>query len=165
MSAGGDEVPFRVLPRLTDRNRHFWTGGRHGRLQFLRCGDCRYFVHPPEPVCPRCHSKRLAVEAVSGQATVHTYTVNHQVWMPGPTVPYVVAIVELPEQAALRLTTNVVHCGPHEVWIGMPVQVVFENHDDEVWIPLFEPRGGASRGPVPGPDTSEAGSGAAPGAR
>jgi uncharacterized OB-fold protein len=34
--------------------------------------------------------------------------------------------------------TNIVNCEPDEVSIGMPVQVVFEQHDD-VWIPLFEP--------------------------
>jgi uncharacterized OB-fold protein len=29
-----------------------------------------------------------------------------------------------------------------EVTIGMPVQVVFEAHEEEeVWIPLFEPTG------------------------
>ncbi len=55
---------------------------------------------------------------------MHTFTVNHQPWMPGPEPPYVVAIVELPEQDGLRLTTNIVNCAPDDVRIGMPVQVV-----------------------------------------
>ncbi len=37
-----DDVPFRILPALTDRNRHFWTGGAEGELRFLRCQDCGY---------------------------------------------------------------------------------------------------------------------------
>jgi uncharacterized OB-fold protein len=74
---------------------------------------------------------------------VHTFTVNHQAWMPGPELPYVVAIVELPEQEGLRLTTNIVDCAPEEVRIGMPVEVTFEQHDD-VWIPLFRPAGAAA---------------------
>jgi hypothetical protein len=94
------------------------------------------------PRCPKCHGKNLAVEAVSGRATVHTFSINVQQWMPGPEPPYVVAIVELPEQEGLRLTTNIVNCAPDDVRIGMPVQVVFERHDDgddAVYIPLFEP--------------------------
>jgi hypothetical protein len=79
------------------------------------------------------------VTPVSGDAALYSYTVNHQAWMPGPELPYVVAIVELPEQEGLRLTTNLVNCDLDAIAIGMPVRVTFENHDDEVWIPLFEP--------------------------
>lgn len=133
------EVPYRVLPALTDRNRPFWTGGRDGELRFLRCQDCGYWIHPPAPLCPVCLTKHVAYEAVSGRAAVATFSVNHQRWMPGPEPPYVVAIVELPEQEGLRLTTNIVGCPPDDVRVGMPVRVTFEAHDDEVWIPLFEP--------------------------
>jgi uncharacterized OB-fold protein len=143
------QVPFRILPRLTDANRRFWQGGEHGELRFWRCQDCREFLHPPQPICPKCHSKRLAVEAVSGRATLATYSINHQPWMPGPDLPYVVAIVEIVEQPSLRLTTNLVHCPHDEIRIGMPLRVAFEHHEDaddpdgDVWIPLFEPDGDA----------------------
>jgi uncharacterized OB-fold protein len=139
------DVPFRILPRLTDRNRHFWTGGEVGELRFLRCRDCGFYVHPPLPRCPQCHSEHLAPEAVSGRATVATFSVNHQPWMPGPELPYVVAIVEIMEQPSVRLTTNIVNCAPDAVTIGMPVRVTFEHHEDpdgDVWLPLFEPDGG-----------------------
>lgn len=141
-------TPFRILPRVTDENEHFWRGGREGELRFLRCGACGYWLHPPGPVCPMCLSRDLAPAAVSGDAVVHTFTVNAQPWIPTFDPPYVVAIVELPEQAGLRLTTNIVGCDPDEVAIGMAVHVRFEHHDDngyEVWLPLFEPRaaGGA----------------------
>jgi len=66
------------------------------------------------------------------------YTVNHQPWYPGLDPPYVVAIVEIEEQPDLRLMTNVVNCDAEKVRVGMPVRVLFEQHDD-VWIPLFEP--------------------------
>jgi uncharacterized OB-fold protein len=140
------DVPFRILPRVSDRNRHFWTGGEHGELRFLRCRQCGYYIHPPTPICPRCHSKELAPEAVSGRATLFTYSVNHQNWMPGPELPYVVAIVSIPEQDGLRLTTNLVDVDPEDVVIGMPLEVTFEHHPDEqgdVWLPLFRPAGSA----------------------
>jgi uncharacterized OB-fold protein len=135
------QKPFRVLPRVTDLNRHFWTGGADGELRFLRCQGCRSYVHPPAPRCPECLGRDLAPEAVSGRATLVTYTWNHQEWVPAPDHPYVIAIVEIEEQAGLRLTTNLVHCPPEDVRIGMPVRVVFEAHDD-VHVPLFEPRSG-----------------------
>jgi uncharacterized OB-fold protein len=138
MTTPAEDLPFRVLPRLGPDNEHFWTGGLEGELRFLRCGDCGYYVHPPSPVCPRCLSRRLAPEAVSGRATLHTFTVNHQPWYPGFDPPYVVAVVELPEQEGLRLTTNLVGCPIEEVRIGMPVRVVFERRDD-LAVPLFEP--------------------------
>ena len=129
---------FRILPRITDANEFFWTSGADGHLRFLRCGDCGYWIHPPGPICPVCHSKALAPEAVAGTAVLHTYTVNQQAWLPGFDPPYVVAIVELPEQEGLRLTTNLVNCALDDVRIGMPVRVVFEQWED-VWLPLFEP--------------------------
>lgn len=133
--------PFRLLPRVTPDNEHFWTGGRDGELRFLRCRACGHWIHPPAPVCPVDLSRDLEVAAVSGKGVVHAFTVNHHPWIPGFDPPYVVAIVELPEQDSLRLTTNVVNCEPGDVKIGMPVRVVFEERD-EVWLPLFEPDGG-----------------------
>lgn len=134
------EVPFRILPRVTDRNRHYWQGGRDGELRFQRCNACKYFIHPPAVLCPKCHSKDLGVEAVSGRAEVLTFSINHQAWMPGLETPFVLAVVRFPEQDDLRVTTNIVNCAPEDVTFGMAVQVLFEPHaDDEVWIPVFEP--------------------------
>ena len=134
------EKPFRVLPRVTDQNRHFWTGGADGRLQFLRCRPCGSWVHPPAPLCPACLSRDVVASAVSGRARVLTVTLNHQPWVPAPDHPYAIAIVEIEEQPGLRLMTNVVNCPPEAVTIGMPVRVVFERYDD-VYVPLFEPAG------------------------
>ncbi len=136
------EVPFRILPRLDERNRGFWTGGERGELCFLTCEDCGQRIHPPQPLCPACRSKSLTPRAVSGRGRVHTFTINHQPWMPGPELPFVVAIVEIVEDPTLRLTTNIVGCAPDDVRIGMPVRAVFEHHPDadgDVWLPLFEP--------------------------
>ncbi len=130
--------PFRVLPKLTRQNEHFWTGGRDGELRFLRCRACRAFAHPPLPRCATCLGTDLAPEAVCGRARVATFTVNHQAWLPGQDEPYVIAIVEIEEDPSVRLTTNLVGCRPEDVRIGMPVRVVFEERED-VWIPLFEP--------------------------
>ncbi len=141
------EAPFRILPRVTDRNRFFWTGGEVGELRFLRCTECSTYVHPPAPFCPACEGRELAPHAVSGDATLATFTVNHQAWMPGPELPYVVGIVEIDDAPGVRLMTNVVGIEPDAVAIGMPLHVTFEHHPDDkgdVWIPLFTARGAAT---------------------
>ena len=142
-----DAPPFRLLPDLGERSGRFWQAGGEGRLEFLRCRACGTYVHPPAPVCPRDYGTALDWAPVSGRARVATFTVNHQPWMPGPSLPYVVAIVEIEEQPDVRLMTNVVGCAPEDVHIGMSVRVCFEHHPDaegDVWIPLFEPDGDAS---------------------
>jgi hypothetical protein len=134
--------PFRLLPEVTPENEHFWRGGAAGELRFLHCAPCDLFVHPPAPRCPRCLSPELAVRAASGRARLHTYTINHQPWIPGFDPPYVVAIVELEEQPALRLTTNLVGCAFDEIRIGMPLRVTFEEREGGIFLPLFEPDAG-----------------------
>jgi uncharacterized OB-fold protein len=133
-----------VVPELTNRNRHFWQGGEKGQLVFMRCQDCGYYLHPPIPICPIDQSKNLAPEEVSGRATLASYTINHHGWLPGFDLPYAVALVEIVEQAALRLTTNLINCPLEDIRIGMPLKVAFRHIEDphgDVWLPLFEPQG------------------------
>ncbi len=135
MTARGPAI--RLLPRLDPDNRFFWTSGSDGRLRFLRCQECRTFVHPPSPVCPDCLSRDLSPEVVSGRATVVAYTCNVQEWIPGSD-PYLIGLVAIDEQDSVRLTTNLVDVEPEQVRTGMPVEVLFEHHDD-VYLPLFRP--------------------------
>jgi uncharacterized OB-fold protein len=128
---------WRPLPELDELNDFFWKSGADGHLRFLHCEACDYFVHPPSPMCPKCLDARLAPKVVSGLATVRSVTVNHQPWGPGLPVPYVIAIVEMDEQEALNLTTNVVCAAPEVVRIGDRVRILFEQRG-EIHVPLFE---------------------------
>lgn len=131
------DLPFRVQPALDDENRFFWTSGAEGVLRFIRCGGCGCWLHPPLPRCPECGSRDVAPQPVSGRGVVFSYTVNHHSW-DGSTEPYAIGLVELEEQAGLRLTTNLVGIAPDDVRIGLPVRVTFEQHGI-VYFPLFEP--------------------------
>jgi len=132
---------MRLLPRLDDDNRFFWTSGADGRLRFLRCTRCGRLIHPPVPRCPYCLARDLVPEPVSGRATVTSFTVNHQAWIPG-SEPYVIGLVTIVEQDDIRLMTNLVDVQPEEIGIGMPVEVTFEAAGD-VFLPLFRPVGAA----------------------
>lgn len=130
--------PARALPLIDGDNRDFWTGGAVGELRIYRCRACRYFVHPPVRFCPRCESRDVAPEAVSGQGVVASFTVNHKQWVPGLPQRYVLALVSIIEQEDVRLVTNIVGCDPDAVTMDMAVTVLFERHED-LWIPFFEP--------------------------
>jgi uncharacterized protein len=128
---------FRVLPTLDEPSAFFWRSGADGTLRFLRCSECAYLIHPPAPICPKCLSRDAAPAEVSGRGTLHSFTVNHQAW-DGVGDVYVIGLVEIEEQSDVRLTTNIIDIDPDAVRIGMPVEVVFEDHDP-VFVPLFRP--------------------------
>jgi acetyl-CoA acetyltransferase/uncharacterized OB-fold protein len=144
------------LPLVTPWNRFVWTSGERGVLEIARCATCGTYVHPAGPTCPECRGSQVFPEAVSGRAVVVGFTVNSQPWHPAFTPPYVIAIVALEEDAAVRLTTNIVDCSPADVRLGMAVEVRFEHHHDpqggaqgaDVWLPVFAPRAGVPDAPV-----------------
>ena len=127
----------RPRPRLDADNTAFWTGGKEGKLNIVKCGDCGEFTHPPKPLCRHCQSENVAPHGVSGRGTVDTYTINHQAWMPGLEVPFVIARIGLDDAPGVILTSNVVSCAIEEVDFGDKVQVVFDEQDG-IWFPVFE---------------------------
>jgi hypothetical protein len=130
-------APPRLLPKLTDVNRRFWTGGAEGRLLIPRCHSCDRWVLPPRQACPGCGGA-LTAEPVSGRGVVYTFTVNAHQFHPDIPPPNLIAIVQLEEQEDLRIATNIVNCQADDLECGMPVQVLFEEHG-EIYYPLFEP--------------------------
>jgi acetyl-CoA acetyltransferase/uncharacterized OB-fold protein len=141
----------RPLPVLRDWNRDFWTSGADGQLRFQHCVTCDRLQHPAAPICRACGGTELDQRAVSGRAVVQGLTTNHQQWTAGEPEPYVVAVVAIDEDPAVRLTTNLVGDGAQELVVGQPVSVTFERHDD-VWLHRFEATGAA---PTPLVDETE----------
>jgi uncharacterized OB-fold protein len=137
MTAIVEPVLPRMLPRLNDVNRAFWTGGAGGELLIQWCGQCHRWNHPPAATCGQCGGG-LEVRAASGRGRVFAFTVNAHQFHPDVPPPNLIAIVELVEQADLRLPTSILHCEPSELRCGLEVQVLFEHHGD-VYYPVFEP--------------------------
>ena len=129
----------RPLPLPDPETAFFWEATARRQLEILRCQTCKTWVHYPKPSCWNCSSGDLKPEGVSGRGTVYSYTVTHQD-VPGYTAPFAVVIVELEEQAGLRMVSNVVDVPPEDVRIGMPVEVTFQPVAEDVWLPLFKKR-------------------------
>ncbi|HEX4378018.1 MAG TPA: OB-fold domain-containing protein [Steroidobacteraceae bacterium] len=127
----------RILPLLEKQTGYFWTGGAQGQLLIARCDRCYRYQHPPFERCAACGGEALTPAPVSGRGRVATFTINHERWTPGMAVPFVFAAVELAEQAALYIFSNIL-APVDQVRIGMPVSVCFERHG-EIFLPLFRP--------------------------
>ena len=130
---------FGPIPALEPLTEAFWRACHAGRLEFLHCGRCLHFVHPPRPRCPRCRGGGLEPVEVSGRGRLFSYTINHKSWFPGQEVPYAIGLVELEEQEGLRLMSAIVDCPPAKLEIGLPLRVVFQPVSEEVSLPLFAP--------------------------
>jgi uncharacterized protein len=102
----------------------FWQAIADGELAIARCADCRRWQHPPTEACRHCGGV-MRFEPVSGRGTVFSFIVVRQPTVPGHEAPYVVAIVELAEQADVRLS-GILRVAPDEVRVGLAVTAVIE---------------------------------------
>ena len=130
-----------TLPELTPENTAFWTGGERGELMIAYCDDCAVAIHPPQVVCPTCHSYKVTARATAGTGTVYTYTVNHQQWLPDMKVPFALAVVDVDGAPGVRVTAPVDCSDPQTVVIGGRMAIAFDRRDD-VWLPLWRPLDG-----------------------
>ena len=129
------------LPLPDEQTRGFWDGCREHELRLLRCADCATYVHQPSPMCHACNSMRLDWQPVSGEGVVYSWVVVHHAPAPGfqDETPYVVAWIELPEQAGLRILSNIVGCAADRVRAGMRVRVEFRDVSQDFRLPVFRP--------------------------
>jgi uncharacterized OB-fold protein len=136
--------PLPVVDALTEP---FWNGAREGRLVIQRCANCGLFIHLPRPVCRRCQSFDLGYEAVSGRGVVYSFTQTYKPFHPFfvDRVPYLVASIELEEQPALRVLSNLVRVAEPDVSFGMAVMVEFASLSADLTIPVFAPVADATR--------------------
>jgi uncharacterized protein len=124
------------LPQVTPENEAFWTGGAVGELRIMACKACDHRIHPPQLICPKCLSRDVRPVIASGKGTIHTYTINHQAWLPDLKVPYAIAVVNLNDQPGVRMTAMVETDDLTAVAIDAPVAVDFKARGD-VFVPFF----------------------------
>jgi uncharacterized protein len=141
------EPKVTITPPQPDPSRltaFFWEAANRHELHILRCENGHY-VHYPRLLCDRCQTQNLAPEAVSGRATLYSYTWTVQAFHPYwvDKLPYLVAVVELVEQPGLRLTTNIVDCPSEDLKVGMELQVTYREVAPGLTLPMFRPVGAA----------------------
>ncbi len=125
------------LPRITERMKPFWDAAAQGRLLVQQCTGCGACHFPARDSCPVCLGTDMDWSDATGHATLFSFTVMHHVYDPSfaDEVPYAVAAVKLDEGPLI--ISNVVDCPPTELTIGMPLEVVFDEIDEGLFLPRF----------------------------
>ncbi|MFI5351497.1 MAG: Zn-ribbon domain-containing OB-fold protein [Candidatus Binatales bacterium] len=127
------------LPHLDEENRPWWEALKRHELYLQKCRDCAAIRYYPRAQCPECLSPRTEWIRASGRGKVYTFTATWQNQAAGfrESIPYVMAYVQLDEGP--KMLTNIIDCGPEQVKIGMPVEVVYEDVTAEVTLAKFRP--------------------------
>ena len=130
----------RLLPQPTEDSRPFWDALRSRRFDLQTCADCGTVRHYPRPVCSVCYSMGVVWTTASGRGSVHSWTVSHQAFHPSfeDCLPIILATVDLEE--GVRMNCRLDGVAPEEIEVGLPVEVDFEEVDDEVTLPYFRLR-------------------------
>ncbi|MFL6143676.1 MAG: bifunctional MaoC family dehydratase N-terminal/OB-fold nucleic acid binding domain-containing protein [Labedaea sp.] len=127
-----------LRPVVSQDTEFFWAGAAVGELRIQRCGACGALRHPPGPACPRCGALAPQYIVASGLGEVYSFVVHHHPPVPGRTVPFVVALVELAE--GVRVLAELIDVVPEEVRIGLPVMVSFPQAEGGPVLPVWRPR-------------------------
>ncbi len=95
--------------------------------------------YPPRAHCPKCLGTSIGWEKVSGNGTLFTWNVVHQIYHEAfrDLAPYVVAVVKLEEGP--HLTTNMLRHSSNGLQVGMNVRLDYLDVDDELTLPVFVP--------------------------
>jgi len=116
----------------------FWEAVKQKRLVFQRCTECGEFLHPPRPMCHKCHSYDLEWVESTGKGKIYSWVVFTREVNPLYRVPFEVVVVEM-EEKGVRFISNMAEGNPEDLYMGMPVEVVFVDIND-VWpLPMFRP--------------------------
>ncbi|MBI3212908.1 MAG: OB-fold domain-containing protein [Mycobacterium sp.] len=135
-----------MRPASSKDTKFFWDGVAVHELRIQKRGDGT-LVHPPVPAL--WQEKELPTEYVvaSGKGTVFSFVVHHAPKVPGRTLPFVIALVELEE--GVRMLGELRNVDPAGVEIGMPVRAMYidfpANDVGPAWSNYaWEPAGGAA---------------------
>jgi len=127
------------LPEINADTKPFWDGCIEHQLRFQKCQICNHVRWPASILCPRCYSSDTDWVIASGKGKVYTFVVFRYAYHKAfkNDLPYVTAVVELEEGP--HLLTNIVDCGPEEVYCDMPVEVKWEAINKKLSLPKFKP--------------------------
>jgi uncharacterized protein len=129
---------LKQLPETPEREKLYWDGAKRHELMAYRCVNCGTF-YSKVIRCVACDNPKMDWVKVSGKGQVFTFGVVHQLYHPAwkNDIPYNVAWIKLDEGPVML--SNVVQCKNEDLYVGMPVEVVFDDITNEISLPKFKP--------------------------
>jgi uncharacterized protein len=127
-SEAGAQVPndldadAMMRPASSRDTKFFWDGVNAHELRIQKRPDGS-LQHPPVPAIWQDKEAQIEYQVASGKGTVFTFVVHHAPKVPGRTLPFVIALVELDE--GVRMLGELRSVNPAEVEIGMPVRATY----------------------------------------
>jgi uncharacterized protein len=111
-----------IRPATSRDTKFFWDGVNAHELRIQKRADGG-LQHPPVPAL--WQDKELPIDYVvaSGKGTVFSFVVHHAPKVPGRTLPFVIALVELEE--GVRMLGELRNIEPAAMEIGMPVRATY----------------------------------------
>ena len=103
----------------------FLALGERPHLVGLRCRTCgATYLNSGRVACSKCGEARAFDDVqLSDHGTLWVYSIVHQS-APGIPVPYVAAIVDLPDKVSVRCTLIDVEPDPAKLPFGLPVKMI-----------------------------------------
>jgi uncharacterized OB-fold protein len=119
-----------MRPSASQDTQFFWDGVAAHELRIQQREDGS-LQHPPVPALWKDKTETTDYVVASGRGTVFSYVVHHAPKVPGRSLPFVVALVELEE--GVRMLGELRGVDPAEVTVGMPVEAIYLDFpgDDE----------------------------------
>ncbi|MEV0074110.1 MULTISPECIES: Zn-ribbon domain-containing OB-fold protein [unclassified Amycolatopsis] len=132
-------TPLPPKPTPRGEERVYFDAAAENRLTYQTCDTCGSTVFYLRDVCPHCGGESLRLRDSAGVGKVYSYTVQNRASHPyfADRTPMTLALVDLEE--GFRLLADLT--GADDVEVGMPVEVVFRELDEDVTLPHFRPRG------------------------
>lgn len=116
-----------MRPAASKDTAFFWDGVNAHELRIQRRPDGT-LQHPPVPAVWQDKEVPTDYVVASGNGTVFSFVVHHAPQIPGRTLPFVIALVELEE--GVRMLGELRNIDPTAVEIGMPVRATYIDFPD-----------------------------------
>jgi uncharacterized OB-fold protein/acyl dehydratase len=111
-----------MRPASSRDTKFFWDGVNDHELRIQKRPDGS-LQHPPVPALWQDKQAPIDYVVASGKGTVFSFVVHHAPKVPGRTLPFVIALVELDE--GVRMLGELRNVDPATVEVGMPVRATY----------------------------------------
>ncbi|WP_395309783.1 bifunctional MaoC family dehydratase N-terminal/OB-fold nucleic acid binding domain-containing protein [Mycobacterium sp. AMU20-3851] len=123
-----------MRPSSSRDTKFFWDGINAHELRIQRRPDGS-LQHPPVPAVWAGKDDPTDYVVASGNGTVFSFVVHHAPKVPGRSLPFVIALVELEE--GVRMLGELRGVDPADVKIGMPVRATYLDFADSDVSPAW----------------------------
>ncbi|MGJ6121925.1 bifunctional MaoC family dehydratase N-terminal/OB-fold nucleic acid binding domain-containing protein [Mycolicibacterium sp. Y3] len=123
-----------MRPSSSRDTKFFWDGVNAHELRIQRRPDGT-LQHPPVPAVWADKDAPTDYVVASGKGSVFSYVVHHAPKVPGRSLPFVIALVELEE--GVRMLGELRGIEPEQVKIGLPVRATYLDFPDSEVSPAW----------------------------